>query len=287
MGTDAVIRLGSFDLLGHVVRIRSSAPLAERLTAALADLSCGDRRRAPMLTVERFADGSWSVAWPEEQRYHGRDEAVAFSDVFGALNEAAARYATSIGRVSLHGGAVRIGAIGVAVVGHSGAGKSTLTAGLVQAGHGFIADELAAVSPAGADSKESPGAATVHPFHRPIGLRAGGAEALGVAIVDGPFKHTFPLSVATVGTLAGATPLGLVAFIERDPSASPQTTALSPARALHRLSNHTLGTWGMERKAFPQLEQLVRAVPAVVVRYGTIEEGVALIEQAVEASGSP
>lgn len=281
-----MIRLGSFDLLGHVVRIQSSAPLAEHLTDALADLSCADRRRSPMLTVEAFADDSWSVSWPDEQRYDGPDKAVAFYDVFGALNEAAARHAASTGRVGLHGGAVRIGATGVAVVGHSGAGKSTLTAGLVQAGHGFIADELAAVSVATGTSMDSAALASVHPFHRPIGLRSGGAEALGILVADGPFGYTFPLPAGTIGTLAGAVPLGLVVFVERDPLAPPQTEEVSPAHALHRLSNHTLGTWGMERETFPKLDQLVRTVPAVTVRYGTIEEGVALVERAAAAASS-
>jgi hypothetical protein len=281
-----VIRLGAYGLLGAVVRIRSSAPLARHLAGALVDLSCADRRRAPMLTVEAFRESGWSVSWPNEQRYEGPDQDVAFYDVLGALNEAAAQHVSVTGRVGLHGGAVRIGATGVAVVGHSGTGKSTLTAGLVQAGHGYIADELAAVSLLGTHSADPAGGASVHPFHRPIGLRSGGLKALDLACSGGPFEFTFPLVASTIGRLVEAAPLGLVVFVDRNPLAPPQTSPLRPAHALHRLSNNTLGTCGMEREIFSKLEQLVRKVPAVVVRYGTIEQGVRLIELAVAGLAS-
>ena len=189
-----VIRLGSFDLLGHVVNVQASMPLAVPLNAALAGLSCRRARRVPVLTVERFTDGVWSVSWRQEQRYRGMDESMAMYDVLGALNEAAALHVAADGRVGLHGGAVEIGGRALALVGHSGAGKSTLTAALVRAGHRYIADEVTAVSGSGTQQP------IVDPFHRPIGLRVDGAAVLGIDIPPGPFGETFPLDATLLGT---------------------------------------------------------------------------------------
>jgi hypothetical protein len=219
----AVIRLGSFDLLGSRVSLRASAPLAEPLREGLADLSCRSVRRAPMLTVERFVDGDWSVAWRNEQRYSGPDESVAFYDVFGAFNEVAARQVASDGGVGLHGGTVAIDGRALALVGHSGSGKSTLTAALVSAGHGFVADEVSAVS---APDARNP---VVSTFHRPIGLRRGGAAALGIEIPSGPFDQTFPLRAGSVGRLSGPAPLEVIAFVERGDVAEPTVEPISPA----------------------------------------------------------
>ncbi len=273
-----VIQLGSFDLLGSVVNVRSSAPLAPPLTAALTTLSCRPTRRAPLLTVERFADGDWSVSWRDEQRYRGPDEGVAFYDVLGAFNDAAARHVASNGRVGLHGGAVDIDGRAIAMVGHSGSGKSTLTAALVQAGHGYIADEVTAVT---AVTESGGDQLTVSPFHRPIGLRSDGARILGIDIPAGPFEHTFPLDATSIGRLGGPAPLQVIAFVERDPGAEPTIEPISPAATLHRLSNQTLGTWGLERQTFRRLETMVNRVDAIVMRYDSVADGVALVERAM------
>ncbi len=274
----AVIRLGTFDLLGSRVNLRASAPLAKPLQEVLADLSCRSARRAPMLTVERFTDGDWSVAWRHEQRYSGPDASVAFYDVFGAFNEVAARQVANVGGVGLHGGAVAIDGRALALVGHSGSGKSTLTAALVCAGHGFVADEVSAVS--GPDAQNP----IVSTFHRPIGLRRGGAAALGIEIPSGPFDQTFPLRAESVGELSGPAPLEAIAFVERDEFGEPTVEPISPAVALHRLSDQTLGTWGLERETFRRLETMVKNVRAVVLRYAETADGVALAEQLMSAT---
>ena len=273
-----MIRLGSFDLLGRVVSVRASTRLAEPLASALAGLSCRAARRAPLLTVERFANGDWSVAWRHEQRYRGPDEGVAFYDVLGAFNDVAARHAAADGRVCLHGGSVDVVGRVLSLVGHSGAGKSTLTAALVQAGHGFVADEVTAIAdPSGGDL-------TVSSFHRPIGLRSDGAALLGIGVPPGPFEHTFPLDATSIGSLGGPSPLRTIAFVERDITAGPAIEAISPALALHRLSNQTLGTWGLENETFRRLETIVKRVDSVVLRYDSIADGVALAERAMSTT---
>ncbi len=268
-------RLGSFDLLGQVVNVRVSTPLDEPLSAALAGLSCRSNRRAPVLTVEQFADGEWSVAWRREQRYSGPDESMAFADALDAVTDAAAHHGATDGSVGLYGGAVNIEGQALALVGGSGAGKSTLTAALVQAGHGYIADGVTAVATSGAAPP------VVSPFHGPIGLRLGGAAALGLEVPVGPFDQTFPLDARSVGRQSGPTPLHAIAFVEYAAEAEPTIEPISPAFALHRLSNQTLGTWGLESETFRRLEVAVKHVESVVIRYGSIADGVALAERAM------
>ncbi len=287
-----MIDLGTFSLQGYVVNIRSSEPLAEHLLVALAALACERNSNAKTLRMKRFRDGTWSVSWPDEQRYEGPDTGLALYDAFGALNEVAAQQAADQGRIGLHGGSIRIDGQGVAIVGHSGAGKSTLTAGLVQAGYGYIADELSAVELGGDDRCEGATHSDVaarpmlHPYHRPIGMRVGGAAAIGVDIPDGPFSHTFPLPATTIGTLVGPSPLHLIAFVDRHHDMPSEISGVTPAQSLQRLANHTLGTWGLEAEIFTKLDRLVRQVPSVVVRYGTVAEGVATIERALAESES-
>lgn len=273
-----MIEVGYYDLLGQTILVRAAEPVASLLADAMADLVVPKRRRSRVLTVKHSDAGQWSVAWPREQRYAGPDIDVAFYDVFGALNEAAARSNAERGDVGLHGGAVEIDGSAIAVVGHSGAGKSTLTAALVLAGGGFIADELASVSAQLGDDLER---LQVRPFHRPIGIRVGAAEAIGLDIPSGPYEHTYPLRATSIGRLAQATPLGCIAFVERDPLQPPEVRTIRPPDALHRLSNQTLGAFGLEREMFRRLETIVRNVPAVVLRYGDVDDGVAMAHEAL------
>ena len=83
----------------------------------------------------------------------------------------------------LHGGAVDINGSAIAVVGHSGAGKSTFTAAMTRAGHRYLADEVVAVDDSG----------SVLAFHRPIGLRRGGAEQMGSRRPGGSVRSHSPV----------------------------------------------------------------------------------------------
>ena len=96
---------------------------------------------------------------------------VKASDLVEQLAEANhAAVQAAVGCVPLHGSAIDSVAGVIVLAGRSMAGKSTLAAAAVLAGYPYVADELAAISP---DDF------TVRPYHRPIGLRRGGASAIG------------------------------------------------------------------------------------------------------------
>lgn len=278
-----MISAGTYDLLGRIVRIRATEPLAGLLADAFEDLAVTDQRADSVLTAKRSRAGIWTVSWPSEERYQGPDDALAFYDVFGAMNEVAALQAAASGMVGMHGAAVRVGDDAAVIVGQSGAGKSTLAARLVQRGDGFIADELSAALAVPDSSREEAASFMVRPYHRPIGIRPAAADVLGLDVPDGPFEHTYPLKASDIGTMAGATPLRLIAFVMRDSAVAPDFEVLSPARALHRLSNLTLGTLGFERETFGRLAELVRSTRAVVLRYGAIDDGVEQLHRALHA----
>jgi energy-coupling factor transporter ATP-binding protein EcfA2 len=177
--------------------------------------------------------------------------------------------------VALHASCVDVGGTAVAMAGASGAGKSTLAAAMALSGHGFLADEVTAISTDG----------DVRPFHRPIGLRPDGAAALGVAIPDGPYEYTFPLRMGGRAPLSNGAPLGAVVLVRRG-DGPEGTQRLDSAQGLFRLANMTLGTAGHERAVFRRLEALVHAVPIYELSYQDVNDGVGLVETLVAGLGT-
>ena len=147
-------------------------------------------------------------------------------DELDAANQAAIDAAP--GCVPLHAAAIDTAAGVIAIAGQSGAGKSTLCAAAVLAGYPYVADEIAAVStrrPAGA------------PFHRPIGLRRGGAAAIGVDYPespDGRYDFVYPWPVTgTCRSGGGARRDRARRPRHRDVPRRPSSTrARRPARAV-------------------------------------------------------
>lgn len=177
--------------------------------------------------------------------------AECLAEAMIVMNRLAARSVTDR-MLALHAGVVvePTTKLAIAFCGHSGAGKSTATAAAVQAGFGYLADEVCAVDLS---------TMTVRQYARPIGLRQGGADALGIAVEPGtPWR---PPSIHS-----GEATLGAVALVERGEGPA-SLAALSRADALHRIANHSLGDIGTERVSFRRLESLVRDVPALVIAY--------------------
>lgn len=256
------------------VQVSAAEPLAHELRLGLVNLAAAfasaDRTSGSTsthrLAVHRHGD-IWTVRWDGDDSYRGPKADMALYGALIELNHHASRRATELGHAVLHGGAVAIAGVVVAVVGHSGAGKSTLTTALTQHGHPFVADEVVAVGDG----------LGVAPFHRPIGLRAGGAARLGVGVADGPYEQTFPYHVA--GPLGGGEPLALVAILRRcDDPIDARFDDLTEAEALFALSNQTLGATEFERNVFRRLDRLVRRVRTVELHYHDVADAVALLE---------
>jgi hypothetical protein len=269
-----VTRVGCFSALEPVVELHAPRSLVRLLRDSLGDLAV-DRTPTARVDIRRHVTGRWSV------RLDGASEPLAdgtadlgLYEAIGTLSDIAARSAAGSG-VVLHASCIDVAGTAVALAGVSGAGKSTLAGALALAGHGFLADEVTAVADDG----------VVRPFHRPIGLRADGAAALGIAIPDGPYEYTYPLRIGGRALLSEGAPLGAVAVVRRR-DASEGVDELDPAQALFQLANMTLGTTGHERPMFRRLETLVRSIPMYELRYRDVAEGIGLVEDLVAGLGS-
>lgn len=257
-------------VLGDAVAVDASWPLVNHLEVALALLRTTPGSTGPVrhrLHVERSRTNSWAVRWNHVEHYRGRSPSTALYAALGALDEHAGSAARRRDAIGLHGAGVRIDGHGVTLVGHSGSGKSTLAAAFVRRGHGYVSDELAAVDLSG----------TLLAYPRPVGLRRGGAAAVACTIPPGPFDEIYPWCP---DRSASDTPLRVIALVDREPGGD-DSRLLSPAEALARLSNHTLGTEGDERWAFRRLDALVRSTPVVAVSTPDLDAGVRRIEGAV------
>jgi hypothetical protein len=193
-------------------------------------------------------------------------------------NLAAALAAANDGLVPLHAAGIERHGLVIALAGPSGAGKSTLAAAAVLAGCGYVADEVTAVRPSDL---------AVRPFHRPIGLRRGGAEALGIELPPG-FRGSGPTpylwDVTSWGRMSAGGRLAGILIVTRA-NGEPALIELAPAAALAEISQHTVIPDDRLRPAFAGLDQIVRVVPVVRARFATPTEGVALIDTLLARSG--
>jgi hypothetical protein len=242
------------------VRIVAPEPVAVMYEDLFADLIVTDDQTCgvPEITWNLEANGAWKVSLGDGGSLVG-DVANGLAESIIEINRLAAA-SVSAERTVLHAGAFEVGGAAIAVTGASGAGKSTVVAAAVLRGHGYLADEVCVVDPA---------ANLVRPYYRPIGLRAGGAAAIGVSIPEKPrdaFLEVYPWMASRHGRLADATPLRLLAFVDRRPG-PVELVPVDAAEALVRLTTLSLGTDGVERPMFRRLDQLVRDVSIVTVGY--------------------
>ena len=255
------------------VRIVAPDPIASMFEDLFADLAAADDDDGDEVTEIEWRptdDGAWHVSLGAGGSVVG-DVGGALAESIIEINRQAAA-SVSAERTVLHAGAFEVEGTAIAVTGMSGAGKSTLVAAAVLRGHGYLADEVCVVDPAGY---------RVRPYYRPIGLRARGAEVIGVPIPPHPadaFTEVYPWTAGRHGTLASATPLRLLAFVHRRPG-PVELVDVAPADALVRLAGLSLGTEGVERVMFRRLDQLVRDVRAVTIGY---ENSYAAIEALID-----
>jgi hypothetical protein len=268
-------RSGRFRALDFVFDVRAPGEITVLADEWFADLvvNPSSPRTTPPTTHStidvRQRRGGWSVRDVEGVEGPG-DLGDAVAQVIHLVNQGALRSLT--GGVCLHSAAVATDGGVVALVGVSGAGKSTLAAAAVRRGLGYVADEIVAINPEG----------TVRPFHRPIGLRAGGAAAVAVAIPeasDGRFDVVYPWRPPSSALDPGGPLVGvcLVRYVSgtTDGDVSPEPvgwTSVRPAEALVELSAgafamHVDGIDG-DRARFRQLASLVSRVPVARLTYG-------------------
>ena len=228
----------------------------------------------PILELTVTADTTgWLISWDgSETRVVSIGAALARSleivnqRAADALEEHIPVHAAAVRRTSEDGV--------IALAGSSGAGKSTLGAAAIRAGWGFVAEEIAAVHP---ESLQ------VRSFHRSIGLRHGGADALGItyATDDPVYSDVYPWPSPRFSRVGGG-PLAGIALVDRGDH-PPEVTELRPAQALVDLIEHcVVPDDDRVPHVFGSLDRLVRRVPVVRLSYRTPADGVALLDELTE-----
>ncbi len=184
-------------------------------------------------------------------------------------------------RAIIHGAALAHNGTGLALIGPSGSGKSTLAAGLLGRGFGYRADDIVALS-------EPDG--MIVPWPLPLSIKKGSVDVL---------KSRYPelaraLCYRTKGVEArllippadawDAEPVRLKAlfFPRFTEGAVPKKRKLSSFQALERLLTDRI--W----LGHPITEERVRSflawlddTPAYAVSYGTLNDGVQLVEHVI------
>lgn len=270
MPNGELIRSGAFEALGERFRLLVPPELADVLVPALADLASVEGTAISVLAVVPRGAGFFDVTWNDEIEAEGVNIALALYQVLISINVRAAA-AAAVTDTVLHAGVLEVTGVGIALVGPSGAGKTTLTAGGALLGLGYVADEICAINSTG----------RIRPYHRPPGLRSGGANAIGVAIPDDPmYQWMYPLRMGDRVRLAGDVPLACVVLVDRR-SGPTVLERLGKADALVALANQTLGASGSEQQMFQRLAQLVNDIPIARLGFATTESAIERLHQLV------
>jgi len=257
--------------LAHRVELRAPEPLSDVLHTCLSGVSIDPTVHVDeTIDLNPTGDGRWLMSTDGVPTSVGADApARVLVRLLEHLNRAAA--VSVADAIPFHAAAVAVpdGRV-VLLAGSSGSGKSTLCAAAVRDGWRFVAEEVAAVDPA---------QHAVHPYHRPIGLRPGGAAALGVEPPVSPwFDEVYPWCPPPDSRASGGT-LAAIAVVDRTAGVR-ETFTYSPAAALTELIRHTVVP-DDDRVVveFHRLARMVRDVPVVRLPAGTIAEGLAAIER--------
>lgn len=259
--------------LDSCVRFRVPETEGAWLSELLGDIVVPDPGgELPLIEWERAGTDGWLVQLAGSGAINDAETAGALAETLVAINSIAAT--SVVGELAaLHGGTFEVDGVAIAVAGVSGAGKSTTIAAAVLQQHGYLSDEVCAIEI---------GSWKVRPYHRPIGLRAAGAAAIGVAVpspVD-DYAFVYPWRISPVGRLAGSAPLGLIALVERR-QGPVELVELRPADALVRLAALTLAAAGHERVLFRRFEQIARAIKVVELRHDDVFAAVDALAEAV------
>jgi hypothetical protein len=186
---------------GVAVTIRVADPA--HLPTVEAILPPGSRTDAPGEALSEFTLDPDAAA---------RDLAAAVAALDAELRRFIASHAPDV--VFVHAGVVAHGGRAIVLPGRSFAGKSELVAALVREGAEYFSDEYAVLDAAG----------RVHPYPRPLSLRAHGAG----------------VSAAELGGRIGSAPapVGLIAVTRYVPRAGWDPATLTPAQGALLLLEH-------------------------------------------------
>jgi hypothetical protein len=251
-------RVGPFAALGHRFVVDSAnAELLDTVARVLA----------PLATRE-----------PATERHvvRGADHAVVIGSLMSLVNGRAV--ASVADAATVHAAAVERDGYGLVLVGASGSGKSTLAAGLVQAGWGYLTDEVAAIA---TDSGR------LWPYPKPVSLRPESWPLFPAAhegVQAGEARLVDPRALGE-GRLGQPVIVSSVIFPTFSAGASTALTRVSPAETLVRL----VGNWYPASTSIPDvfttLVNVARSAPGWNLVHGDLAGAVTVIGRITSETG--
>jgi len=242
----------------------------------------GRARPGCVLRVEPGRAGAMILNRDDEEVLRTTDPAYLLAGIEYELFGVAVRRARK--HLLLHAGAAARHGRGVLLPGGPDAGKSTLVAALLGRGFRYFTDENAALSL---------GTGKLTPLPRPLHLDDRSWELLRPrrTVIT---RHPYHPSDATRRYARPAArlvarqpvPVGLVAFLRRQPGARARAEPVRPARALAGLMRLGFNSDRMPRAAFETLADLLGTARAVRLHFDAPGDAACLIDRLLRGESS-
>ena len=167
----------------------------------------------------------------------------------------------------------------MSLCGQSHSGKSTIAAAAAQLGWRHLSDDL---GPIDADTL------CVHPYARPVMLRAGGRKYLdNLPILPHDYRQFFGddwfIAASELGATAVLEPVPLVAVVFLEWGDVAALESISKAATLHKLVLNSTTLAHVGEPVFRGLERVAAHIPGYHLRFGHVSEAIELIRPLVGA----
>jgi hypothetical protein len=231
-GSTARLRLLGFDVVMRADDARMTALLDELYAATRAPAdAAGAAEHVLSVRAGETDPPTWDVHLDGLRLLRTRAASIAFRHLLWEANQQA--IACSNDLVLVHAAAVAHGDAAVVLPGAMGAGKSTLAAALVQAGLGYLTDEVVALEPTTRRVRPYPKYLSVGPALAALAPEPAG-ELRGL-LGD---QHLVPVDALRPGAVAAPTPPRVVVLPRYERDAPTSLVPLSAAEAFPAVAAH-------------------------------------------------
>jgi hypothetical protein len=231
-GSTARLRLLGFDVVMRADDERVTTLLDELYAAARAPAdAAGDAAHVLSARAGDTDPPTWEVHLDGLRVLRTRSATIAFRHLLWEANQQA--IACSTDHVLVHAAAVAHHDAAVVLPGPMGAGKSTLAAALVQAGLGYLTDEVVALEPA---------TGLVRPYPKYLAVGPALASLAPEPAADRRAllgdQHLVPVDALRPGAVAGPTRPRVVVLPRYERGAPTALVPVSPAEAFPAVAAH-------------------------------------------------
>ena len=274
---------GEYAVLSHTFRVDADARLAGFLDRLLAPFRRASYGAAPSYVLATSPGGELSVSFNGELLEEDVSLPSAVSYLLWHVNR---RVVEGCPELLVHAGAVSRDGLAVLLPAPPDSGKSTLVAGLVDAGFGYLSDEMVPLGGA-------PG--LVDPYPKPMWLDRGSVDAVPGLLDRIPpddlrfmdrHWHVAP-DVVRAGAVSGPATAGLVVFPTYRPGGAHRLEPVSRGAALTDLVRNSFNFPRFGHSGLVALRDLVAGCACYVLEVADLGEAVGRVAEAIDRRPHP